>query len=85
MEIDKLSKLLSTGEYTIGDVHFSNHCENTRFVIIEKYPERDKCDTLSDNEMSVKTLYMNIEIKQTVRQIETTFTIDKNGKFTYGV
>lgn len=75
-ELKILVKLMSTGEYKISVSYFTNHDENTRFVIIEKYPKNNKNEG---------TYYMNVNIEtiKPVQYIETTFTINKSGEIKY--
>lgn len=86
-EVEKLSELISNGEYIIGDVHITNHNENTRFVILEKYPEKSNFGESAEmeNGIYVKSVYMTVELIKPVQTVEVNFTIDKNGDIEYGV
>jgi hypothetical protein len=52
--------------------------ENTRFVIVEKYPEKEIW--IQSGEVMVKTMYINIKLIPPVKHIELNITIDKDGK-----
>jgi hypothetical protein len=66
--------------YTVSNIEstFSKYDENTRFVIVEKYPEKEIW--IQSGEVMVKTMYINIKLIPPVKHIELNITIDKDGK-----
>ena len=82
-QMKELVDLLANG-YSIGEMNISKHNENTRFVIIEKYPEKE---TWNESEYGIteQTLYVNVEIIKPVNFIETKFIINQDGTVEYGV
>ena len=80
-DMDKLSNLFSQGYIieSIGDIYFSNYDENTRFVILEKHPEKIKWETMDGND-SVKTSIMtvNLNLIKPAQFIELDIKINKS-------
>ncbi len=70
--VGKIVELLATGDYKIDEMHFANHDENTRFVIFEKYPEKNK-----------GVMYINVKVTKPIQYISTTFTVYKSGEIEY--
>ena len=68
----ELATHLDSGLFDIGEIRMTNRDENTRFVIIEKYPEKDNYNwepvameglgTSLYSEVSKTTMYLHIEL-----------------------
>lgn len=78
--VDKITELLATGDYKIGEIYFEKHNENTRFVIVEKYPEKYKDESFIEDGISTRTFNVSVELIKTIQYIETTITINKSGE-----
>ena len=75
-------------DYTIGGIesYYTNYDENTRFVIVEKYPEKEKFDLVEGLDgVYMKTLHYNIELIPPPEQIEVNITINKDGTIEPGI
>jgi len=82
--VDTIMGYLKAG-FEIGDIHFSNYDDNTRFVILEKYPAKFKDPVYDNGEFSAFNFHINVEMKKPISYIETKFTIKKDGEIEYGV
>jgi hypothetical protein len=82
-----ISDYISAG-YTIGgiDSFYSKHDENTRFVIVEKYPEKQKW--IEEGGGLFTVLNVNIELIPPPQQfisLDITINKDKDGRIESGV
>jgi hypothetical protein len=74
--IGRLTELISTGDYSIGEIKATTINPNTRFVLVEKYPEKSK-HKFSKDGICTTMMYLDIELIRTVKSIQTTIRIDK--------
>lgn len=75
--IDTIMGYLKSG-FEIGDIHFSNYDDNTRFVIMEKYPEKFKDPVYDDGKFTTFNFHVNVEIRKPISCIKTKFIIKEN-------
>jgi len=83
---DNLVSALETGDYEIGDINTCFRNPDTRFVIFEKYPEKDSGETEYINGVKVitKKLYVNVELVPIKKSISVNIKINKDGTIEYG-
>jgi len=53
---------------SISDMYITNHDEHTRYVIMEKYPEKENGNSI---------INVNVEIKRPATYIKTSFQIEQ--------
>jgi hypothetical protein len=80
----ELSQYLDAG-FIVGNMTYAKHDENTRFVIVEKYPEKDKNNWSDEGGYLSKTLYIDVELIRPTSLINLDITINKDGTIESGI
>lgn len=77
--MEEISQKFLSNDYKISNIYTTKHDENTRFVIVEKYPERDdKWEESESGAYKIHHMYVNVEVIQNtpVQNITVDFTVD---------
>lgn len=77
--MDKLSNFFAEGYVieSVDDMYFSKYDDNTRFVIVEKYPEKIDWKTSEMDGVKTSFITVNINLVKPVQQITLDVTIKK--------
>ena len=81
MDIETLLDNISNSDYTVGDIRICDHDENTRFVIVEKYPGKSKVEWEECGDLGgvfKRTLYVSIELVQPILELNITFELSQS-------
>jgi len=85
--VNNLVTALETGECEIGDINTYYRNPDTRFVIFEKYPEKDsgeESEYINGIKVIARKLYVEVELIPIVKSISVNININKDGTIEYG-
>jgi len=79
---NNLVSALETGEYEVGEINTYHRNPDTRFVIFEKYPEKNsdgETEYINGTKVITKKLYIDVELIPVKKSISVNININKDG------